>query len=141
MLDLCAQLPCTAYYTCHLTCGYSSCCIFLAGAHDHLSLVSFTIFIGKFSPLPGFEPGTSRVPSRYATNWAILSYHKYTCESIYIIFNNLPWITMLNFLCSNWLDSNKSCLKRVSNPILLTSSLIPPSYQTSAQFFPRKCPI
>ena len=26
------------------------------------------IFIEKFSPLPGFEPGTSLVPSRYATN-------------------------------------------------------------------------
>ena len=30
------------------------------------------IFIEKFSPLPVFEPGTSPVPSRYATNWAIL---------------------------------------------------------------------
>ena len=32
------------------------------------------IFIEKFSPLPGFEPGTSPVPSRYATNWAILAW-------------------------------------------------------------------
>ena len=31
------------------------------------------IFIEKFSPLPGFEPGISPVPSRYATNWAILA--------------------------------------------------------------------
>ena len=30
------------------------------------------IFNEKFSPLPGFEPGTSSVPSQYATNWAIL---------------------------------------------------------------------
>ena len=29
------------------------------------------IFIEKFSPLPGFEPQTSRVPSWCATNWAI----------------------------------------------------------------------
>ena len=32
------------------------------------------IFIEKFSPLPGFDPGTSPVPSRYATNWAILAW-------------------------------------------------------------------
>ena len=29
------------------------------------------IFIEKFSPLPGFEPRTSRLPSPCATNWAI----------------------------------------------------------------------
>ena len=29
------------------------------------------IFTEKFSPLPGFEPGTSPVPSRYTTNWAL----------------------------------------------------------------------
>ena len=32
------------------------------------------IFTEKFLPLPGFEPGTSPVPSRYATNWAILAW-------------------------------------------------------------------
>ena len=32
------------------------------------------IFTEKFSPLPGFEPRTSPVPSRYATNWAILAW-------------------------------------------------------------------
>ena len=32
------------------------------------------IFIEKFSPLPGFGPGTYTVPSRYATNWAILAW-------------------------------------------------------------------
>ena len=32
------------------------------------------IFIEKFSPLPGLEPGTSQVPNRYATNWAILAW-------------------------------------------------------------------
>ena len=34
------------------------------------------IFTTKFSPLPGLEPGTSPVPSRYATNWAILAWIK-----------------------------------------------------------------
>ena len=32
------------------------------------------IFLQKFSPLPGFELGTSPVPSRYATSWAILAW-------------------------------------------------------------------
>ena len=32
------------------------------------------IFIEKFSPLLRFEPGTSAVPSWYATNWAILAW-------------------------------------------------------------------
>ena len=32
------------------------------------------IFSEKFSPLAGFEPGTSPVPNRYATNWAILAW-------------------------------------------------------------------
>ena len=31
-------------------------------------------FTEKFSPLPGFEPGTLPVPSRYATNRAILAW-------------------------------------------------------------------
>ena len=38
-----------------------------------LFLFNLVIFIEKFSPLPGFEPGTSPVPSRNATNWAILA--------------------------------------------------------------------
>ena len=36
-----------------------------------IQLLNFT---EKFSPLSGFEPGTSPVPSRYATNWAILAW-------------------------------------------------------------------
>ena len=32
------------------------------------------IFIEKLSPLPGFEPGTCPVLSRYATNWALLAW-------------------------------------------------------------------
>ena len=39
-----------------------------------LFLFNVVIFIEKFSPLPGFEPGTSPVPSRNATNWAILAW-------------------------------------------------------------------
>ena len=45
----------------------------------HDSILSF---IEKLSTLPGFEPGTSPVPSRYATNWAILAW---------IITKNLSW--------------------------------------------------
>ena len=30
--------------------------------------IQIIILIEKLSPLPGFEPGTSRVPSRCATN-------------------------------------------------------------------------
>ena len=36
--------------------------------------IQLPIFTEKFSPLTGFEPGTSPVPSRYATNWAILAW-------------------------------------------------------------------
>ena len=45
-----------------------------SGVHlfDHLLWFIF-IFIEKFLPLPGFEPGTYPVPRRYATNWAILA--------------------------------------------------------------------
>ena len=37
-------------------------------------IIQLLFFIEKFSPLPGFEPGTSSVPSLYATNWAILAW-------------------------------------------------------------------
>ena len=51
------------------------------------------ICIEKLSPLPGFEPRTSRVPSRCTTNWAIQAwigihvtvlplYHLYTVYTI-----------------------------------------------------------
>ena len=33
-----------------------------------IQIIWLLIFTKKFSPLPGFEPGTSPVPSRYATN-------------------------------------------------------------------------
>ena len=36
-------------------------------------------FIEKFSPLSGFVPRASPVPSRYATNWAILAWIKEWC--------------------------------------------------------------
>ena len=36
--------------------------------------IQLLIFTEKFSSLPGFEPGTSLVSSRYATNWAILAW-------------------------------------------------------------------
>ena len=39
-----------------------------------IQTIQLLIFTGKFSPLPGFEPRTSMLPSRYATNWAILAW-------------------------------------------------------------------
>ena len=42
--------------------------------HIQIQTIQLFIFTEKFSPLPGFEPGTSPVPSRYATNWAILAW-------------------------------------------------------------------
>ena len=41
---------------------------------NHKLHVTLIILIEKFSPLPGFERRTSTVPSRYATNWAILAW-------------------------------------------------------------------
>ena len=36
--------------------------------------IQLLIITENFSPLPVFEPGTSPVQSRYATNWAILAW-------------------------------------------------------------------
>ena len=44
-------------------------CTLLAGQN-----MFFAIFNEKFSPLLWFESGTSPVPRRYATNWAILAW-------------------------------------------------------------------
>ena len=41
-----------------------SCFIFIF----KFELISYLFSLKKFSPLPGFEPGTSPVPSRFATN-------------------------------------------------------------------------
>ena len=46
---------------------YLSQYAFIRGA-SYTRVVTVLIFTEKFSPLPGFEPGTSLVPSRYATN-------------------------------------------------------------------------
>ena len=46
----------------------------LSKLSHHGWIIQLLIFIEKFSPLPGFELGTSPVPSRYATNWAILAW-------------------------------------------------------------------
>ena len=54
----------------------------LLQAHGDLLWVAFMyclytqllIFIEKFLPLSGFEPGNSPVPSGYATKWAILAW-------------------------------------------------------------------
>ena len=42
--------------------------------HIQIKINQLLIFTEKFLPLPGFEPRTSPVPSRYATNWAILAW-------------------------------------------------------------------
>ena len=46
----------------------------LAHIHIQIRTIQLLIFTEKFSPLPEFEPGTSPVPSWYATNWAILAW-------------------------------------------------------------------
>ena len=43
--------------------------------HIQIQTIQLLIFTEKFLPLPGFEPRTSLVPSRYATNWAILAWN------------------------------------------------------------------
>ena len=47
---------------------------FLHDIRIQIRTIQLLIFTEKFSPLPGFEPGTSLVPSQYATNWAILAW-------------------------------------------------------------------
>ena len=41
---------------------------FLHDIRIQIQTIQLLIFTEKFSPLPGFEPGTSPVPSQYATN-------------------------------------------------------------------------
>ena len=53
---------------------------FCVGSYSCTALWTLLIFTEKF--LPGFEPGTSAVPSRYATNWAILAWITYTNQLI-----------------------------------------------------------
>ena len=59
--------------------------------NTQIRIIQLLIFTDKFSPLLGFEPGISPVPSRYATYWAILAW--ITLESwmvpIMIIKNEL----------------------------------------------------
>ena len=50
-----------------------------------IQTIQLLIFTGKFSPLSGFEPGTSPVPSRNATNWAIW-------VSIVLILNSIKFV-------------------------------------------------
>ena len=50
-------------------------------------ILMLIVSLKKFSPLPGFEPGTSLVQSRYATNWAILAWMHY----------HLSWLTVFDF--------------------------------------------
>ena len=68
MLDLCGQLSCI--YNCLSACTSALMFIFSYSNSNN----SVTYFHWKVLPLPGFEPGTLLVPSRYATNWAILAW-------------------------------------------------------------------
>ena len=43
-------------------------CVFESHIRIQIQINQLIIFMEKFSPLPGFEPRTSRVPSRCATN-------------------------------------------------------------------------
>ena len=53
--------------------------------HIQIGTILLLIFIAKFSPLPGFEPGTSLVPSQYGTNWAILASVKNRFHIIFML--------------------------------------------------------
>ena len=58
--------------------------------HNTLAgLIQLLIFIQKLLHLPGFEPGTSLVPIRYATNWAILAW--ILCNKLSGTLNVSPW--------------------------------------------------
>ena len=75
-------------YIFFLSIGHHKESIFLTTFyHIQIRTIQLLIFTEKFSPLLGFEPGTSPVPSRYATNWAILA-----------------WITSLVFFSSDFLS-------------------------------------
>ena len=49
------------------------------------------VFIEKLSPLSGFEPRTSRVPSRCATNWAIQAWIELTWSNNFVK-NKFNWV-------------------------------------------------
>ena len=76
--------------------------------HLHSNLINYLFSLKFFLPLPGFEPGTSPVPSQFATNWAILAWmrvksyytktRKYSNKSTHVLslvsaysFGNLAW--------------------------------------------------
>ena len=63
-----------------------------AAFHIHIQIWTnqLLIFTEKFSFLPGFEPRTSSVPSRYATNWAILAW----ISNIFLCERNCPFLKM-----------------------------------------------
>ena len=67
MVTFCGQLSCTASTPVFLMCGHYQAAPFKFKFNQLL------IFVENLSPLPGFEPGPSRVPSWYATNSDILA--------------------------------------------------------------------
>ena len=75
-----------------------------------IQTIQLLIFTEKFWPSPGFEPGTSQVPSRYATNWAILAW---------IYSSNLSTTKggrkMAKTLLIDWHPALKSTMKVLDN--------------------------
>ena len=57
----------TTFYGLYFNQHYTHICI-------QIRTIQLLIITEKFSPLPGFEPGTSPILSRYATNLAILAW-------------------------------------------------------------------
>ena len=59
------------------------------------------ISIEKFSPLPEFEPETSPVSSRYATNWAILAWIFFLALQLCLASNNSTAQPLVNLQWSS----------------------------------------
>ena len=75
------QYHCPPWGTLLIDCSNPSlaqCRLGTVWGHNHY-------FHWKFSPFPGFEPGTSPAPSRYATNWAILAWIPWCLVGILLI--------------------------------------------------------
>ena len=77
-------------------------------------------FIEKFLPMQGFEPGTSPVPSWYATNWAILAWIIWKSGSRNPTYiwkrlrqNPLVSVTMENLLYVHCLGRHKRGFERL----------------------------
>ena len=61
-----------------------------------IRIIHLLIFTEKFLPLPVFEPVTSLVPSRFATNWAFLAW-----ILLVVVMSNLIFFSCLATLNNN----------------------------------------